>query len=64
MKRIILDDDISKKAAIQQKEHDSENQHKNMSNLSAEELKNKLSKAIDDEDYELLQTQRRIKQPK
>lgn len=50
---IILDDDISKKAAIQQKNIDSENQHENISNLSAEELKNNLSKAIEDENYEL-----------
>lgn len=50
---IILDDDISNKAAIQQKEYDSENRHENISNFSIEELKNKLSKAIDDENYEL-----------
>ncbi|MEC8610237.1 MAG: bifunctional nuclease family protein [Bacteroidota bacterium] len=50
---IILDDDISKKSAIQQKESKLKNQFESISNYSIEELKNKLSKAIEDENYEL-----------
>ena len=50
---IILDDDISKKAAVQQKESKLKNQFESIRNYSIEELKNKLSKAIEDENYEL-----------
>tara|TARA_B100000900_G_C20334460_1_gene615539 strand:- start:137 stop:730 length:594 start_codon:yes stop_codon:yes gene_type:complete len=50
---IILDDDISKKAAVQQKESKLKNQFESIRNYSIKELKNKLSKAIEDENYEL-----------
>lgn len=50
---IVLDDDISAKAAIQQNENDIHNTTENMSRYTQQELNNKLSKAIEEEDYEL-----------